>query len=219
MPEVTTLLFGRKAAKIGEIQLDVTIREVPTYDSEITRFPVESGYDINDNIRKLPEKLEIDGIVTNTPLVVVFQDVTEQIKQDANGTEIRSNERVGHPTYVEVAQNAMLDLAGRRIQSLGDGIPKIFDIITGLRVYTNMAIESLSFPRESTTGQALRIRATFIQVEVINTETIAIPDPQTPFTDKTQSSVSKGNQTGSKSTTEESNLVSIAKRAFNAITR
>jgi len=217
--EIATLLFGRKAARIGEIQLDVTLNETHIYDSEITDFPVEQGFDVNDNIRKLPEKLELEGLITNTPLQIVFEDITEQIEQNSNTAQVRTNQRVGDPTFVEVGQNALLALLGRQIQGSNEGEPMIFDIITGLRVYTSMACTSLTFPRDAQTGQAIRIKASFKKINVVGSETIEIPDPQPAFTDKAQSKVDEGKQTPSESNTETTKSVSAAKKAFNKIAR
>lgn len=217
--QTLTLLFGRKAAKVGELQFDATIRESHKYNAEITDFPVEEGFDVNDNIRKLPERYEMEGIVTNAPIVSVFNNlILSVVKGDSNSNEARVNSRAGEGTFVEVAQNLLLDLAGRRIQGKQEnGIPKIFEIVTGLRVYKNMAIETLEFPRDGQTGQALRANITFKRINTTETETIAIPNPQDDFKDTTQSNQKKGKIDKKEATAEQTKKVSTLKKAGNRI--
>jgi len=217
--EVTTLLFGRRAANIGEVQLDVTLNEKHIYDAEVSQYPVEQGFEINDNIRKLPERLELEGIITNTPLQFAVTKIAQQLFSTSNSSSVRTNSREGDETFVEAGQNALLALLGRRIQGDDNGTPQIFDIITGLRVFTSMACTSMTFPRSAQTGQAIRITASFVKINIVDSETIAIPEPQPAFTDKTQSEVDEGKQTGKESNSNTTKKVSSLKKAFNTVTR
>lgn len=216
--ETLTLLFGRKGAKIGELQLDATIRESHKYDAEITDYPVEEGFDINDNIRKMPEQYDMEGIVTNSPISGITDFVVDIVTGNTNFSEVISNLRVDKQTRVEVAQNILLELAGRKIQGKQENdIPKVFDIITGLRVFNNMAIKNLEFPRDGQTGEALRIVATFKKINVTTTETVAIPSPQAAVEDKTQSNVSKNKVEKKEATPVQTKKVSTVKSFFNTL--
>jgi len=215
--ETLTLLFNRKAAKVGELQFDATIRESHQYNAEITDFPVEEGFDINDNIRKLPERYEMEGIVTNSPIVSVFNNlIIDAVKGNSNTNEAKVNSRVGEATFVEAAQNLLLSLAGRKIKGFQDNdIPKVFDIVTGLRVYNNMAIETLEFPRDGQTGQALRANITFKRINTTETKTIAIPNAQESVKDPAQSNVKKGQVDKVEADVEQTKKVSDLKSAQN----
>jgi len=213
--EQTTLLFGRKGPKIGEIQLDANVRETPKYENEVTQYPIETGSDITDNNRILPDKLSIEGIVTNTPLEVTFQDITEQVDGDSNTSQAIINQRTGNPTFVEVAQNALLALTGRSIHGNIINDPQVISITTGLRVYPNMVISSLSFPRTAETGQALRVVIEAVAIETVNIEFIEIANPQASVKDKTQSKIDKGKKVTEKPEEEEN--ISILAKVVNKI--
>ena len=217
--ETLTLLFNRKAAKVGELQFDATIRESHQYNAEITDFPVEEGFDINDNIRKLPERYDMEGVVTNSPIVSVFNDlIIDVVKGNSNTNQARVNSRTGEGTFVEVAQNRLLALAGRKIKGQENDIPQIFDIVTGLRVYNNMAIHTLEFPRDGQTGEALRANITFKRVNTTQTETIAIPNPAPTSKDNTQSNVKKGKVEKVEATEVQTKKVSTIKSGLNILT-
>jgi len=215
--QTLTLLFNRKAAKVGELQFDATLRETHKYIAEITDFPVEEGFDINDNIRKLPERYEMEGIVTNSPISGLTGFVVDVVKGTTNVSEVFSNLRVDKQTRVEVAQNRLLALAGRKIKGQDNDVPKIFSIITGLRVYNDMAIETLEFPRDGKTGEALRANITFKKIVKTKTETIAIPAPQEDVKDDTQSNVKKGKVEKVKATPVQTEKVSILKGSLNTL--
>jgi hypothetical protein len=67
---VLALLFGKKydKTKVGNIFLDATIDENHSFTSNVTSYPVESGSNISDHIFNNPEKVNITGIVSDTPL-------------------------------------------------------------------------------------------------------------------------------------------------------
>lgn len=215
------LLFGRKAAKVGILQLDATLSESHQYDNEISEFPVESGSNISDHIKQNPERITINGFITNTPVEVITENVSNVIQTSPGEAEVRSSERTGTSNRVELAQDALLRISGRKIQGANQE-PEIIDIITGLRVYTGMAMESLEIPRDASTGQTLRFTATFIKILTVESETVLIPNAIPAIVDKAQSKVDKGKQTVQEPTAQQSalsrlasSLFKTAKRSFN----
>lgn len=55
-------------ARIGDIWIDVSIREQHDYAAEVSEHPVERGSAIADHVRPLPRTIEIEGLVTNHPI-------------------------------------------------------------------------------------------------------------------------------------------------------
>lgn len=55
-------------ARIGDIWIDVSIREQHAYEAEVSEHPVEVGSAIADHVRPLPRSIEIEGLVTNHPI-------------------------------------------------------------------------------------------------------------------------------------------------------
>jgi hypothetical protein len=213
MSRGVNILFGRKAGKIGELQLDVTVSEQHEYENEVSIFPIEEGADIADHIKLMPESITLDGFVTNSPISVLFEDVSEVIERKPGEVEVKNTSREGTVNRVELAQDVLLKISGRQIQG-NDTTPQIVDIITGLRVYTGMAMTSLTIPRNARTGQAMNFTARFIKIVTVKSETVAIPDPQPEFKDKTQSKNDKGKTTPAESKEPTKKRTSLAKNGY-----
>jgi len=212
-----SLLFGKKGAKIGSLQLDATVSESHDYENQVSEWPVENGQTIIDNIRKVPERLTINGLISNFPIDVRFQDVTNIIDGNSNTSESRVVAREDTPTRVETAQNVLLRIQGRVIQ--GKPVdPEIIDIITGLRVYTSMAMTKLRINRDQRTGKALPFSADFIQIETSEVQIIA-PQPQAAFQDKASTKIQKAKQKASPASVQTEGKTSILKDGFNFVGR
>lgn len=65
-----SLLFGKKYSqtRVGGIFLDAVISEDHNYNSRVTNYPIEDGTFVSDHIINEPERLEIEGIVSDTPI-------------------------------------------------------------------------------------------------------------------------------------------------------
>lgn len=190
-----TLLFSkRRGGKIDDLQLDATITEVHDYENEVTQFPVEDGSSINDHIRKMPAKLQMEGFITNSPINSIQTRIAETVKsvgglftsKNLNNDDVKNN--------VDFAFQALLALTGRQIDGF-DTTPKLLTVVTGLRVYKNMAINSLRVPRDISTGQALRFTCMLVEVKKVKTESVDIPNAKAADKDLAQSKVAKGKQT------------------------
>ena len=208
------VLFGKKAGKIAELQLDASVREQHQYDNEVTQFPIESGATISDNIRLLPDRVDIDGFVTNAPITVVYEDVNEVLEQKPGETEVRTATRAGSTARIETARDILLRISGRKIQGVNQD-PEIVDVVTGLRVYTGMVISSLMIPRDADMGQSLHFTATFIKFEFATADTV----PQSVFKDKSQSQIDKSKQTPQNTTDKQSTQTSKIKSFWDKAVR
>lgn len=99
-----SVLFGsRKAGRIGELQLDATLRETHSVQNEVTQFPVEDKSDVSDNIRLLPDRVDINGLVTNSPIDILQANNAEVIEQTDGGVEIKNLQRTEVINSVELA--------------------------------------------------------------------------------------------------------------------
>ena len=135
------------APNIDILELDAAIHETHEYTNTVTDFPVEKGFSISDHVFKVPEKLTMEGFVTNSPIPYSVSNIP---------AIYTSGDRVN--TSFEI----LLDLAGYDYSGQDFTIfktvkmPVILRVVTGLRVYSNMIITHLSFPRDITTGESLR---------------------------------------------------------------
>lgn len=208
------ILFGKKAGKIAELQLDASISESHQYENEVTQFTVESGATISDHVYLHPEKVDIDGFVTNTPITVVYEDVNEILEKKSGVIEVKSTSREGVISRVETARDVLLRISGRKVQGENQD-PEVIDIITGLRVYTNMILTSLTIPRDAGMGQSLHFSASFTKYKTVTSKTV----PQSMFKDKTQWQIDKSKQTPTNATKKQKENTSKIKNFWNRAVR
>jgi hypothetical protein len=130
---------------------DAALFETHRRDSEVTEFPVESGADFTDHIRRLPIEVEIEGIVSDTPIgqVALLREL------DGGSGVLPSEEAL-----------AKLEQIYERRQPV--------TIQTSKKLYERMAMTSLEIPVDRETGKALRFTATFRQIKVVTNQRIAI---------------------------------------------
>lgn len=110
--------------------------------AEVTAFPVEDGGDITDHVRILPEKVSIEGVVSDTP-------IGEAAVERAGSVQLPSEE----------ARDKMNSLFG-----------KIIKVITPNRVYRKVTLESLTEVEDASTGDAYKFTATFCEVRLVTNE-------------------------------------------------
>lgn len=127
---------------IDGFAIDCAEREEHSFDSEITEHPVETGADVADHVRARPIVVTIEGIVSDTPIgEIVAQGFREEGEKPS-----------------DAAKAKLLQIRDDR-----EPVP----LETSLGGYTNMLLESVSFPRSASDGDSLRFRATFKQVVLV----------------------------------------------------
>jgi len=111
----------------GALELDASIEETHSASNEVTQYPVETGVDITDHVRRQPDRLTIRGIVTDHPLVF--------------GGALRSGRSLeAYQTILTMVDEAQL-----------------ISVVTSLRQYQNMVIESVEVPRNPQRGAAVEM--------------------------------------------------------------
>lgn len=147
MATATEILFGAKLGKIGIIDIDCRLSEEHNYESNVTRFPVEEGIDVTDNIQRRPITFSLSGIVTNSP-VNFLGDLT---------------------TTGLLESGARTALAYERLKQIYRD-SEIVDVRTTLETYVGYAMTSLSFPRSLNTGDGLFFNATFVEFQTVQSQ-------------------------------------------------
>jgi hypothetical protein len=64
--------------RIDGFLMDVAIQEQITFPGEATSLPVETGPDVSDHLRDLPEEFSLECVVSNTPLGAIAEDDSRQ---------------------------------------------------------------------------------------------------------------------------------------------
>jgi hypothetical protein len=140
--------YGVIELATGErVVIDCTLVENITREADVTEYPVESGSTISDNIRARPLQLHIEGIISNSPIVPIASIRVE-----------------GVPPAKEMRERL------ERAFETKD----VLTVIVSTGKYTSMAMESLEFPRDATTGDALRFNARFKQITIVTNARVLV---------------------------------------------
>jgi hypothetical protein len=157
---LTDLIFGPKTkAQVGTVQFDCSVSETHSKEAQITDHPVEEGSTISDHIRRQPESLELNGIVTNHPIIFLASiQAPSPLENDLSPT----------PDRAEVAYATL-----REIMDKGE----LVTVVTSFWEYENMAITSMSVTRDAQNGNVLNCNLGLREIIIAKTETVAAPEP------------------------------------------
>lgn len=141
---IATLLGRSKGPTIGGVQIDVSVRETHRTSSEVTDHAIELGADIQDHVRRLPDEVSLEGIVSNLPTNLIDKVALESSGDDAQ----------------------------KRYQDLIDLVESadVFELVTGLRSYVDMVFERFEVDRDQNTGEIVRFRADMKQLRFATSE-------------------------------------------------
>lgn len=157
---LTELIFGITKASVGAVQFDAVVSETHIEEAEITDHPIEGADEVSDNIRRKPDSIQINGIVTNTPIAIL----ASLTAPSPLTTSIR-------PSFGDRVGDAYAEL--RRIKNTGT----LVDVVTTLREYSNMAITSLSTTRDKDTGNVLNCIVSLREMQITSTLASNLPVP------------------------------------------
>lgn len=170
--------------------LDAAVNEQHSTMAQITEHQVEQGVNISDHIRPMPKRITIEGVITNTPIIVpttYMQGVTAQstsskIKPASNGPVVQFSALQFQGTVDRVKA-----VYGDLVTACLNGY--LFSVTTSLASYTNMAIVNLAVPRNADNGNILRFTIDMQEIRIVQTTTTLVATPATI------TPISKGKQT------------------------
>jgi hypothetical protein len=156
------IVYRPDGTSIDALRLDAALRETHTHEAEATEHPVEKGANITDHIRQKPDGLTIEGVFTNTQLSE--DGVTRAIETGGvifETTVLADEEsRAGAVGYAEACYRKLVEA-----KEAG----KLVSVVTGLRSYDNMAITSITVPRDATIGDAVQFTIVLKQIIIVST--------------------------------------------------
>lgn len=155
-----------KKNKIGDIQVDTTIREIYEDSLEITEHPVEAGAQITDHSFKRPMGLFLHCGWTDSSATALLGALGNLLGIGAGGGASSSGGFVGGAMaasdYVAGVYSQLIQLQESR---------QPFSITTGLRNYDSMLMTILRVERDHSKRYALFVEAEFQQVIIVSTST------------------------------------------------
>ncbi len=157
MPQLQNSNSQTSVVTINGFEIDAVLTEEHEFDTEVTKYPVEVGSDIADNVRVKPRVVTLtDGIVSDTPI---------------GALATRRAQSTSRPS--EDARSLLEQIRQAREPVV---------ITTDLQTYKNMVMESLTISRMAKDGGALKFKAKFVEVILVtNNRTfkkVAIPSTQ-----------------------------------------
>jgi hypothetical protein len=181
--------------QIGGIQVDTTLEEVYEDSLEITEHPVEAGAAITDHSFKRPMEVVLmcGWSDSSSSGASDFSDVsfnsfsTGSVNPGAGNTGSFSGGSMLASDYVAGIYSQLLQLQESR---------QPIAIVTGLRLYDNMLIQSLRVRRDQRTQYALNVQAVLRQVIIVSTQTATLaPQANHANPASTADTVNTGQQT------------------------
>lgn len=183
-----TAIIARSRTTIDTIEVDATMSELHTASNVVTDHPVEQGSNVSDHSRPEPDGLQLDCIVSNSPLPRGAQ--TRQITQDtdAGSFDFSVPDEQTTPGRARNVYDQLL-----KLRNTG----ALVKVVTALRTYggtekEGMEIVNLSVPRDSKTAGGLRFSITFKQVRIVRNKLTKFVKSASP---QAQPKQKKGNET------------------------
>jgi len=124
--------------------IDCVTDERLTYESEVTEFPIENGAPVADHIIAKRPVLELEGVVSDTPIGAIANDIT---RTSLSGSTLPSRD------------------AFDRFVQLHDDRRKI-TVECSFGKFDDMVLTLLTPTRDKTTLKAFKFTATFRQIEI-----------------------------------------------------
>jgi hypothetical protein len=198
-----SILGGSKVTSIGEtgkdpINLDASVREVHSVSGEVSEHPVEKGTDIVDNYRVLPRQLQIDGVVTNSPLSTAFP-----------GSSL-----INSAIAVLSGDREPIKIAWQEFERFFDEAV-VLTITTSLRDYPNMVLTGLEVTRDA--GNATKLTFTASAREIIFVDTQEGDALAIPVSTLGQAAKSAGKSTNSAANAAEADEASLGLKIFQGL--
>lgn len=155
-----SLLFADQRYRIGELLIDAVIKETHELRAQVSEHPTESGESFCDHVQNLPVQIQIDGIISNTPMTLVGLTAISSLTN-----------------YLTDRSNDLAEQAFRKIEEIFSKREPI-TIATTLKEYPNMVLESLSVERGGGTSESLHFKTTAKQVRRVHQSLIDLPEPK-----------------------------------------
>jgi len=185
----TDIIFGQgRRAQVGVVRFDCSLDDTHNLEAVITDHPVEEGIDITDHIKRLPKSIEINGLISNTPIYLEKEDRESPITTDTGSIEDR----------VEVAYTKL-----EEIMSVGE----LITVVTTLAEYDNMVIANFSVTRNAQNGNVLNASLSLREVITTTTEKVEAPEPVKKSKKKTTNKGKKSARDATKEADKKSKSV------------
>lgn len=160
--------------------IDCSTKETHGKESKPTEFPVEDGTSISDHMIVKPQTLQLEGIISDTPLKDLNQLLTPSLDNVLSNSGL-SKLTAGLALYSTIQSKLSSGSkpaspsvqAYAQLLSLHDN-KTAFDVLTTLTRYEGMRISKISVPRDSGTGRSLMFTLDLVKLILVSPKTVNI---------------------------------------------
>lgn len=149
--------------RIDGYPMDLAISEAHSFPGEVTKYPVESGPDIGDHIRDLPEEITLECIVSDSPIGEVSDHPSRQNSLDAQQALLSSGFEPETPLPSVDALAKLREIKARR---------QPVTVETSLGTFLSMAFVDLDVPRDKDKNNALFFTAKFTRINIVTNKRV-----------------------------------------------
>ena len=196
----------------NRLDIDATMREVKKYRNRISRFPVEDGTEVSDNVIKMNREFEITGVISQTPIIPGQLQLTAntssatEINDDVFGklTSLGLNTNttafippeIQYITNVSDAQDFLDNLRDEaslfsiQYRSLTKNNTRQI-----VEQFDNCVIRDLQYTSDVATGEDLYFTASIEQIVIVTSQTVTVKTQNKPVSDRANTQKNKGNVT------------------------
>jgi hypothetical protein len=172
-------LSGDDGETLELLKIDATKAEQHSLKSKATQHEVEDGGNISDHVIKGGRTVTIDGVVSDDPLTIAgavagnIAGITGSLVDGLGGAVVTG--------VVSKLGSELLKDGDKPSKDAFDILEYIYEeniplvIVTSIKTYTNMIMESLVMPRDVRNFNSLAFNASFKEVRIIESETVDIP--------------------------------------------
>lgn len=139
-------MIANQPASLGGFEFDAIIKRSETMTNDVPEYATEEGYSASDNICIKPRELEVEAIISNSP-------VTWADRHAASPSRVE--------TMLEELRQLCLSKKPMTFTAAGDS-------------YENMCITSVTAPRQLEDGSSTRITLKLKQISINSTDTANI---------------------------------------------
>lgn len=140
--------------EFASIELDVMMEESHQWQNEVTTNPVETGQPISDHIQIVPDTLSITGMVSDS-------SISDSVVKRFSGID-----DAPFQTRQQTAFDMLLKMKNDR---------KLVTVYTKYKIYKDMAIRSISIPRNNQVGDSIEFSIEFVNVRIVTTGSVDLP--------------------------------------------
>ena len=157
--------------------IDCTIKQTHSRKSTPTKFQIENGNSISDHIILDPFHLELEGIISDSPISInaALQATAAGAVGNAIGGALGASAAIGGIAIFNALQKSKSRSVQAYIQLLKIQENRLpFDVITGYKKYENMWVASVSAPRDDKTGNAFHFTVLLEQLLIVYPQTVIL---------------------------------------------